>query len=83
MSLLAKRQFKAYAAHRENRLAIRGRIDTAKMLGDAIAEKKARKELQKHWAKVPKMRTELLKQYGGNESKMNTDLEAYRLLNNI
>jgi hypothetical protein len=83
MSLLAKRQFKAYAAHREKRVAIRQRIDAAKASGNTADEAKARKDLQKWWAKVPVMRTGVLKQYNGDESKMNTDLEAYRLLRDI
>ena len=81
--MLSQVQLGEYVEHIKNRDVIRKKVDTAVLKGDVDAEWKGRQELQQHWAKVPKMYSELLKTYGGDQEKMMTDVRAYRLLKDL
>lgn len=73
-------QLKAYVDHIGSREGIRTQIDTAKLTGDFDSEWQGRQKLKNYWSQVPAMRANLLKEYGGDESRMMNDVHAYRLI---
>ena len=76
-------QLKAYVEHQDKRAGIRSRIDEAKATSDYDGEWQARQELHDYWKKLPELRTEAIKSYGGDEARLGVDMAAYRLLRTI
>ena len=81
--MLSQSQLGEYVEHIKNRDVIRKKVDTAVLKGDIDAEWQGREELKQHWSKVPKMYSELLKTYNGDQERMMTDVRAYRLLKDL
>ena len=81
--MLSNVQLGEYVEHIQKHDAIRKKVDDALMKGDVDAEWQGRQQLKEYWSKVPKMYSELLKSYNGDQEKMMTDVRAYRLLKDL
>lgn len=74
------KQLEAFVGHLGTRAAIRKQIDDAKLSGDLDSEWQGRSKMKAYWSQVPEMRSNLLKEYNGDEARMMNDVHAYRLL---